>query len=218
MGVFEPKRAMRTRGWRRIGTAIVRWPGPILAAACALALVGLLALPGYKTSYDTRPYMPASAPANVGYAAAERHFSRARLEPELLMVETDHDMRNQADMLVLDRVAKAVFHVPGIAQVQAITRPLGTPLDHSSLAFTISAQSANQQENLTYQRDRADDLLKQAGELAKTIDILKQQYALQQQLAATTHSEAQNFHDTIDHDQGPAGQDREFRRLLPADS
>jgi len=198
MGVFEPKRAMRTRGWRRIGTAIVRWPGPVLAAASALALVGLLALPGYKTSYDTRPYMPASAPANVGYAAAERHFSRSRLEPELLMVETGHDMRNQADMLILDKVAKAVFHVPGIAQVQSITRPLGTPLDHSSLAFAVSTQSANQQENLTYQRDRADDLRTQAGELAKTIDILKQQYVLQQQLAATTHSEAQNFHDTID--------------------
>ncbi|MFZ1176025.1 MAG: MMPL family transporter, partial [Mycobacterium sp.] len=111
IGIFDPKRAMRIRGWRRIGTAIVRWPGPVLVAACALALVGLIALPGYKTSYDTRPYMPASAPANVGYAAAERHFSRARLEPELLMVETDHDMRNQADMLILDRVAKAVFHV-----------------------------------------------------------------------------------------------------------
>ncbi len=198
LGVFEPKRAMRTRGWRRIGTAIVRWPAPVLTAACALALVGLLALPGYKTSYDTRPYMPASAPANVGYTAAERHFSRARLEPELLMIETDHDMRNPADMLVLDRVAKAVFHVPGVAQVQTITRPLGTPLDHSSLAFVISNQSAAQQENLTYQRDRADDLLRQAGELSKTIGILKQQYALQQQLAAATHSETQSFHDTVD--------------------
>ncbi|WP_156687049.1 MMPL/RND family transporter [Mycobacterium sp. Marseille-P9652] len=196
--VFDPKRAMRTRGWRRIGTAIVRWPGAVLAAASALALVGLVALPGYKTSYDTRPYMPADAPANVGYTAAERHFSRARLEPELLMVETDHDLRNPADMLILDRVAKAVFHVPGVAQVQTITRPLGTPLDHSSLAFVISNQSAAQQENLTYQRDRADDLLKQAGELSKTIDILKQQYALQQQLAAATHSETQSFHDTVD--------------------
>jgi RND superfamily putative drug exporter len=198
IGVFEPKRAMRTRGWRRIGTAIVRWPAPVLTAACALALVGLLALPGYKTSYDTRPYMPASAPANIGYTAAERHFSRARLEPELLMVETDHDMRNPADMLILDRVAKAVFHVPGIAQVQTITRPLGTPLVHSSLAFVISNQSAAQQENLTYQRDRADDLLKQAGELAKTINILKEQYTLQQQLAAATHAETQSFHDTVD--------------------
>ena len=198
LGVFDPKRAMRTRGWRRIGTAIVRWPAPVLAAACALALVGLLALPGYKTSYDTRPYMPASAPANVGYTAAEKHFSRARLEPELLMVETDHDMRNPADMLIVDRVAKAVFHVPGVAQVQTITRPLGTPLDHSSLAFVVSNQSAAQQENLTYQQDRANDLQKQAGELAKTINILKQQYVLQQQLAGTTHEEAQSFHDTID--------------------
>ena len=197
LGMFDPKRAMRTRGWRRIGTAIVRWPAPVLTAACALALVGLLALPGYKTSYDTRPYMPQSAPANVGYTAAERHFSRARLEPELLMVETDHDMRNPADMLILDRVAKAVFHVPGVAQVQTITRPLGTPLDDSSLAFVVSNQSAAQQENLTYQRDRADDLLKQAGELAKTINILKQQYVLQQQLATTTHDEAQSFHDTV---------------------
>ena len=34
-GLFEPKRAMRTRGWRRIGTAIVRWPGPILVVTIA---------------------------------------------------------------------------------------------------------------------------------------------------------------------------------------
>ncbi len=197
IGVFEPKRAMRTRGWRRIGTAIVRWPGPILVASLAVALIGLLTLPGYKTSYDTRPYMPADAPSNVGYAAAERHFPRSRLEPELLMVETDHDMRNQADMLVLDRVAKAVFHVHGIAQVQSITRPLGTPLDHSSLAFAVSTQSATQQENLGYQRARADDLLKQAGEISTSIELLHQQYALQQQLGATTHDEAANFHDTI---------------------
>jgi putative drug exporter of the RND superfamily len=196
-GIFDPRRAMRTRGWRRIGTAIVRWPGAVLAGATALALVGLIALPGYKTSYDTRPYMPASAPANVGYTEAEKHFSRARLEPELLMVETDHDLRNSADMLVIDKVAKAVFHVPGVAQVQTITRPLGTPLVHSSLAFVVSNSSAAQQQNLSYQRDRADDALKQANELSKTINILKQQYVLQQQLAAATHSETQNFHDTI---------------------
>ncbi|MEE3750411.1 RND family transporter [Mycobacterium intracellulare] len=197
VGIFDPKRAIRTRGWRRIGTAIVRWPGAVLASACALALVGLIALPGYKTSYDTRPYMPASAPANIGYTAAEKHFSRARLEPELLMVETDHDMRNPESMLILDKVAKAVFHVPGVAQVQSITRPLGTPLVHSSLAFVVSNQSAAQQQNLTYQRDRADDALKQANELSKTIDILKQQYVLQQQLAGTTHEETESFRDTL---------------------
>jgi RND superfamily putative drug exporter len=195
--LFDPKRETNTRGWRRIGTAIVRWPGPILAVTIAVALIGLLALPGYKTSYDTRPYMPPSSPANIGYAAAERHFSTARLNPELLMIEADHDLRDPADMLLLERVAKAVFHVPGIAKVQALTRPLGTPLDHSSIPFQLSQQSVGQVMNLKYQKDRATDLLKQASELRKTINILQQQYALQQQSAAATHEQTQSFHDTI---------------------
>ena len=196
-GLMEPKRRMRTRGWRRIGTAIVRWPGPILVATCALALIGLLALPGYKTSYDSRPYLPASAPANVGYAAAERHFSQSRLNPELLMIETDHDMRNPAEMLILERVAKAVLHTPGIALVQSITRPLGTPISHSSIPFQISASSASQIMNLPYQQARGADLLTQANEISNTIDILHQQLALQQASAAATHEQTQAFHDTV---------------------
>jgi putative drug exporter of the RND superfamily len=196
-GLLEPKRAMRTRGWRRIGTAIVRWPGPVLVVTCAVALIGLLALPGYKTMYDPRPYMPGSAPANVGYSAAERHFSAARLNPELLMIETDHDLRNPAGMLLLDRVAKAVFHVSGIAEVQAMTRPLGTPIVHSSIPFQISMQSVGQLQNLKYQKDRAADILKQAAEMAKTIDIFRRQYALQQQLAAATHDQTESFHETV---------------------
>ncbi len=30
-GLLEPKRAMRIRGWRRLGAAVVRWPGPDIA-------------------------------------------------------------------------------------------------------------------------------------------------------------------------------------------
>ncbi|MGH3968144.1 MAG: MMPL family transporter, partial [Mycobacterium sp.] len=47
-GLFDPKRMVRSHGWRRVGTAIVRWPAPILAATMAVALIGLLTLPGYK--------------------------------------------------------------------------------------------------------------------------------------------------------------------------
>jgi putative drug exporter of the RND superfamily len=196
-GLLEPKRKVRARRWRRIGTAIVRWPGPILVVSCAIAVIGLLALPGYKTSYDARPYLPASAPANVGYAAAERHFSQARLNPELLMIETDHDMRNPADMLVLERVAKAVLHTSGVSLVQSITRPLGTPINHSSIPFQISASSASQIMNLGYQQDRAGELLKQANDISTTIDVLKRQMALQGASAAATHEQTEAFHQTV---------------------
>ncbi|WP_420110393.1 RND family transporter [Mycolicibacter arupensis] len=196
-GLMEPKVAQRTRGWRRIGTAIVRWPGPILVVTAGVALVGLLALPGYHTSYDNRPYIPASAPGVVGMEAAERHFTEARINPELVMIETDHDMRNPADMLILERAAKAVLHTPGIALVQSITRPLGTPITHSSIPFQISASSASQIMNLDYQKDRANDLLKQAGEIDNTIAVLKQQLDLQQRSADATHEQTQAFHDTV---------------------
>ena len=197
-GLLEPKGQLRARGWRRIGTAIVRWPGPILVVTCGIALIGVFALPGYQTSYDNRPYIPDSAPGVIGMEAAERHFTEARINPELLMIETDHDMRNPADMLILERAAKAVLHTPGIALVQSITRPLGTPITHSSIPFQISATSASQIMNLGYQQDRAKDLLKQANEIDNTIAVLRQQLTLQQQSAAATHEQTQAFHDTVD--------------------
>jgi RND superfamily putative drug exporter len=197
-GLLEPKRLMRTRGWRRIGTAIVRWPGPVLIASFAVAFVGLIALPGYKTSYDARPYLPASSPANVGYAAAGRHFSEARLNPELLMIESDHDMRNPADMLILERVAKAVLHTPGIAGVQSITRPLGTPIAHTSIPFQISASSAGQIMNLSAQQAQGPNLLKQAGEISKNLDVLHQQLTLQQASSAATNEQTEAFQATVD--------------------
>src|SRR6476619_3247577 len=196
-GLFEPSRPMRTQGWRRIGTAIVRWPVPILLVTVAVAAIGLLSLSGYKTSYDARPFMPASAPANVGYAAAERHFSEARLNPELLMIEADHDLRNSTDMILLERVAKAVFHTDGIAQVQSITRPLGTPLDHTSIPFQISAGSASQINNLPFQQARGADLLKQVDVINNSINVLRQQYSLQQQSGAITDEQAKAFQQTV---------------------
>ena len=187
-GLFDPKRAMKTRGWRRIGTAVVRWPGPILAASVALALVGLLALPSYKPSYNDRNFLPKDIPANVGYAAADRHFPQARMNPEMLLVETDHDVRNSADMLVVDRIAKSIFHIPGIGRVQAITRPQGTPIEHTSIPFLISMQGTTQQMNQDYMQKVMANMLKQVDDMQTTINTMQKMQSLTAQMAATTHS------------------------------
>src|ERR1700741_4652989 len=186
-GVFDPKRAHQERGWRRIGTAVVRWPGAVLVATTVIALVGLLALPAYTTNYNDRYYIPGYTPANIGYHASDRHFPQARMEPEMLMVESDHDLRDRADMIVLDKVAKNVFHIPGIARVQDITRPLGTPIDHSSVPFQISLQAANTVENLQYLHDAVDNLTKVSVQLQVTIDITTRISDLTHQLTGVTH-------------------------------
>jgi putative drug exporter of the RND superfamily len=186
-GWFDPKRKIRTRGWRRVGTAIVRWPLPILAAAFAVAMIGLLALPGYQTSYNDRLYIPHNIAANKGYDAAERHFSQARMMPEVMMVEADHDLRDPADFLVLDKLAKGIFRVPGISRVQAITRPEGTAMEHTSIPFQLSMQNAGQVQTMKFQRARMDDMLKQADELEETMNRMRRMYDHMVELTNITH-------------------------------
>ncbi|OBA81787.1 hypothetical protein A9W99_13270 [Mycobacterium sp. 1164966.3] len=186
-GLFEPKRWIGFGRWRRVGTAIVRWPAPILVTTVAIAVIGLITLPGYKTSYNDRLYMPKDIPANVGYAAADRHFSQSRMMPEILLVESNHDMRNPADFLVLHKVAKSIFRVPGVSRVQAITRPEGNPIEHTSIPFLLSMQSASQVQTMQYMKVRMDDLLKQADMMTTQIATMKRLYALEQQVDSITH-------------------------------
>jgi putative drug exporter of the RND superfamily len=196
--LLEPRRAMRIRGWRRIGAAIVRWPGPILLGTIALSLVGLLTLPGYQPNYNDRNYLPPDLPANAGFAAAERHFSVARMNPELLMIESDHDLRNSADFLVIDKIAKAVFHVPGIGSVQAITRPGGKPLKMSTIPAQLSMSGTSSEMNRSYQEARLDDMLVQADDMQKSIDIMTHMVALMEQLNDVTHSLTAQSHEVYD--------------------
>jgi putative drug exporter of the RND superfamily len=192
-GLLDPKRAMKTRGWRRVGTATVRWPAPILAAATAIALVGILAMTGYKTSYDDRHYIPAHVPSNIGYTAAEKHFSAARLNPDILMVESDHDMRNPTDMIVLDRIAKALFRIRGIAMVQSITRPLGSPIAHSSIPYQVSMQSVPITQNLQFLKERVGDIDTMSNNLGAMIATMNRIYALMRQFSDTTHHTAEDM-------------------------
>jgi RND superfamily putative drug exporter len=187
-GLLEPKRAMRIRGWRKIGAAIVRWPGPVLVATIALSLVGLLTLPGYQPNYNDRNYLPADLPANQGFAAAERHFDPATMNPELLLIEGDHDLRNSADFLVIDKIAKAVYRVPGIGRVQAITRPSGKPIEFSTIPAQLSMGTVTQDLTRKYMQDLTNLMAAQADEMQASINTMNRMIALMEEMSATTHS------------------------------
>lgn len=197
--LFESKRARRQgRLWRRVGTAVVRWPAPILAVSSAVVLVGMVALPSFKTSYNDRYYLPTSAPSNLGQEAADRHFSQARMNPDMLMVEADHDMRNPADMLVLDRVAKNVMRTVGITMVQDITRPLGIPIQHSSIPFQSSVQSQTTMQNMSFLKDRMADMLKMADAMQFMIETTERMYQVTQRLSGAADDSAKTTADTRD--------------------
>jgi putative drug exporter of the RND superfamily len=197
--LFEPKRKVIARRWRRLGTAIVRWPGPILVTACAVSLIGLLALPAYQAGYNDQKYLPKDIPANEGYAAADRHFPQSLMvAPDILLVQADHDLRDPADFLILNKLAKRVQAVPGVARVQAVTRPEGTPLQHTTIPFMISSSNAGQLQLLPFQKARMNDLVTQADEMSKTIAVMQRMYSLMQNLTSTTNEMVRKTHELED--------------------
>ncbi|MGJ6123274.1 MMPL family transporter [Mycolicibacterium sp. Y3] len=190
VGLYESKRPPQSKFWRKVGTAVVRWPAPIFVASLFVVLIGIVAIPGYKPAYNDRYYLPKDAPVNVGFAAADRHFSQARMNPDILMVESDHDMRNPADMLVLNKISSNVMHAEGIAMVQNITRPLGIPIQHSSIPFQTSISGQTSNMNLPFQRKQLEDQLRMIDATNVSIDILKKQYALSVEQTQLTQASA----------------------------
>src|ERR1700678_2546362 len=87
------------------------------------------------------------------------------MNPALLMIESDHDMRNTSDMRVLDKVAKNEIRTVGIAMIQDITRPLGIPIQHSSIPFQNSIQSQTTMQNMDFLKDRMKDILRRGDEM-----------------------------------------------------
>ncbi|WP_067976980.1 MMPL/RND family transporter [Mycolicibacter icosiumassiliensis] len=186
-GLFDPKKKVKARLYRRIATSVVRWPKPILTASAAAVTLGAIFVPTYEVSYDDRTYQPSSSPANQGFAAADRHFSRSKLFSEMLMVETDHDMRNSADFISLDRVAKALVRLPGVAMVQSITRPMGRALERATLPYLFTSQGSANGQQLPFTREQNANTFEQAQIMGHTIEVLRNTIALTQRLSDEMH-------------------------------
>jgi RND superfamily putative drug exporter len=120
------------------------------------------------------------------------------MNPELVMVQADHDLRNPADFLIIDKIAKAMVHVHGIAQVQTITRPDGKPIEHASLAYTVSQSGNGQLMNNDYQQTVLANTLKQANEMQTSIDSQQKLYDITLQLADVTQKMAAKMANTSD--------------------
>ncbi|QCH24089.1 RND family transporter [Mycobacteroides salmoniphilum] len=186
-GVFEPKVKASAGIWRKVGTVTVRWPGRILVVSSVVVLIGSITLPSYRPNYNDRIYIADDVPANQGYAAADRHFPVSKLNSDMLMIESDHDMRNSTDMIALDKVAREVFHTPGVAMIQSVTRPLGTPLEHSSFTYTMGTMGTKINEILPFLTDLTDRFTQMADITDRMAALMRQQQELTGQQAGSAH-------------------------------
>lgn len=146
-GLAQPRRRAAAkvpgRSWRRVGTVVARWPGPVLVASSLVLVVCAIPVAGIRLGFDELAAQPDSTHANRGYQAMDRHFPPNRLLPEIVSIETDHDLRNPAGVIAVERVTRKIMEIPGIRMVQSASRPAGSLPEQAALtdqAGTIADQ------------------------------------------------------------------------------
>jgi RND superfamily putative drug exporter len=186
-GLFDPRTNVKGHLYRRIGTSVVRWPVPILAASSAVVMLGAVFVPTYRQNYDDRQYQPADAPANLGFQAADRHFPKSKLFSEMLMIETDHDMRNSADFISLDRVARSLIRLPGVAMVQSITRPMGRALERAKIPYLFTTQGSGNGQQLPFNVQQNANTAEQAQIQTHSVAVLRKEIEFFQKMSDELH-------------------------------
>ncbi|PXX12301.1 RND family transporter [Mycolicibacterium moriokaense] len=175
LGWLEPRRSMTARRWRRIGVSVARWPAPILVASAALIIVAALPLTGLRLGWNEPGATPAGAESNRGYTAAARHFPANQLLPTVLTVATDHDIRNPAGLIAVERITAQIMAVPGVRIVQSASRPAGEVPDEATLsgqAGTIGRQLDDAFDSVSDRLGRVAELDGALASMAAAVDRL----------------------------------------------
>ncbi|MDP7702047.1 RND family transporter [Mycobacterium sp. TY815] len=136
-GLMKPPRLERMRRrWRRIGTHVARWPAPILVAGSVFVLIMLLALPGVPIGWDETASTSPDTEANRGYRAVNQHFDANHVQPDVVTIESDEDLRNPAALTAIGRVTGAIMGITGVRMVQSASHPGGMVSKQASLSAT----------------------------------------------------------------------------------
>ena len=160
-GYLEPRPSKTARRWRRVGTTVARWPGAILVTAGGLTLLVALPLAGMRVGFNEPAATPSSTDSNRGYVSADRHFAANSLLPDVIAIQADHDLRNPAGLIAIERIARHIMAVPGVRAVQSASRPDGNVPDQATLRYqagVLGRQFGDTMDSLTQRLKRVSEL------------------------------------------------------------
>lgn len=198
--LLKPQRSSIARRWRRIGVIVARWPGPILVTSGAVILAMAIPLCGMSIGWDEAAATPAGAESNRGYQATDRHFGPNQLLPDVVTIETDHDVRNPAGLIAIERITKAIMAIPGVRMVQSASRPDGAVPQEATLtaqAGKIGDQLDDALSQITSRQTTFTELNASLDEMATALDGLRNGLQLGAAGLGEVNSAAGQMHDAM---------------------
>jgi RND superfamily putative drug exporter len=134
---YDPShRVEESRGvWRRVGDAVVRRPGPALAATVVLVGAGAFGLLAYKEDFSTTNAFKKKTESVEGFKAMSAAFPRGTLSPTNVLVQREGGPVAPSD------VAAARRRVEGAPDVAAVGPAFARSRDGRIAAFDLTLQT-----------------------------------------------------------------------------
>ncbi len=174
-GLLEPRPSTSARRWRRVGAAVARWPGPVLVTAGGLTLLAALPLAGIRVGWNEPAATPSTAESSRGYAVGDRHFAANSLLPDVVTIRADHDLRNPAGLIAVERITRQIMAIPGVRTVQSASRPDGKVPDQATLSYqagVLGHQLGDTIDSLTQRLGRISELDSALAQTQAAVDSL----------------------------------------------
>ena len=78
--------------------------------------IGCLTVFGFSTENWNRSTEEVSDLMGLvrGYVASDRHFASNSLLPDVVTIEADHDLRNPAGLIAVERITRQIMAIPGV--------------------------------------------------------------------------------------------------------
>jgi putative drug exporter of the RND superfamily len=121
--------------WFKVGDAIVRRPGMILAVS--LVVLTPLAILGARTqpSYSQLGDLSADQPSVIGAHMIQRYFPVGELSPSTVLVQHPAlDFKSPEGRAAINVVSRGLAKLPDVAEVRSVSQPLGKPNDAPAAA------------------------------------------------------------------------------------
>jgi RND superfamily putative drug exporter len=131
-----------SRFWTGASRLITAHPRRVLAFSLAPLLLLAALYPTLRLTYDERGPQPQGNDSIQGLQALDRHYQTGEVLPDYVLVRSDHDLRNTADLLLIDQATRALARVPGVASVRSFTQPSGTRVEQATIPWQVGQVGA----------------------------------------------------------------------------
>lgn len=127
----KPEHAHDSAIWGRIAGMVTRYPAATLVSGVMILLPLAIYGQGQKLTFDMLVDLPADESSKAGYNVIKKAFGAGQMQPvELLAIVIDGS-RKPAGISQIASMTQKLLEIPGVSDVDSLTRPLGRFKPHA---------------------------------------------------------------------------------------